>query len=316
MSEIQVKPEPPPGPKPPGDIVYRLKGMALVRLLAEATALVILVVLPIILLIHGDFWRITLITRVIVCLVSVVSLAVLPFYFAITHKVKLTAAGISTHSLIGSHSSGWHGVRSLKLKTSWGLRRYIVTTDQGDLTFPVWFNDLGGLVGTIRSRLPNRGFGGPLTGGARVFTQDTVSFVVQSIKTVCALGFIGIFWMFAFSLQHQKHVAKGVSDPNDFWFVVAVCLVATVLLLVRTFFIVTMPKRVEVRPDGLLIQSMFFQRNLPWDAIRSMGAAWVILPTGVLLQTKSGPVLIGDQLDAFDELQEELNGRFAAGARK
>jgi hypothetical protein len=294
---------------PVRESIYRLKGMVLVRLLAEATALLILLVLPIILLIHGDFAHMSLTTRIIVCVLSVVSLLVLPFYTTIAHKVKLDEEGVSTYSLVTSQHAEWAEISALKLKASWGWRRYVVSADRGDLTVPVWMTNLPELVASIRQKLPNRGFGGPVA-AQRIFHQDAVSLIIQSVKSLAALLFLGVFWAFAYSLRPGATTAAQKTDTTDFLIVVAACVVVSSVVLLRVYLTSTMPRRVELQNDGLLVQTLFYKFKLPWNAIARISAPWFFLPDGLLVRSKGNFFLIGDQLEAFDELHEALVERF------
>jgi hypothetical protein len=292
----------------PRQSIYRLKGMVLVRLLAEATALLILLLLPLILLIHGDFAHMSLTTRIIVCVLSVVSLLVLPFYSAIAYKVKLDDEGVSTYSLVTSQHAEWTAISALKLKASWGWRRYVVSADRGDLTIPVWMTNLPELVASIRQNLPNRGFGGPVA-AQRIFQQDAVSLLIQSAKSLAALVFLAVFWTFAYSLRPGAAAAQK-TDTTDFLIVVGACVIVSAVVLLRVYLTSTMPRLVELQTDGLLVQTLFNKFVLPWDAIRRISAPWFFLPDGLLVAGKGRFFLIGDQLEAFDELQEALLERF------
>jgi hypothetical protein len=295
------------------ELVYRLKGMAAVRILAEVAMLLILVALPLVLLCIGQFFQLMLTMKIVCIGTCLVSLLILPFYGRLPYKVQLDDEGIRAVAVLGLRKVQWQETTGLTLKTSWGWRRYVVTASSGELSFPMWMTDLKDLVEAIRQRLPNRGYTGASAARDRIFRQDPVSLAIHGFKLLCSLVFIAVFWTFALSLVlhggHGGRAGGAMDDHGDALIIVAVCLLITVFMLIRCFFMALMPATVVLKSGGLLVESMFFKREYGWEQVKSVRRPWFFLPEGILIFTQKGLILIGDQLDAFDELQEELSKR-------
>ena len=290
--------------------VYRLRPMVAARLFAEILALAILVLLPLFLLVNGVFLRLSMIARSLGIAVALVSLVILPAYGFITYKVVSSEDGLRTFSVFKKQVVLWKDVKSLKLKTSWGFRRYVVAASTGDLSFPIWLMDLRQLCESIRQRLLPKGLGGLLGGeGAggpappKTFTLAPSAVVVQVVQMLGALFFVGLMWMFFVGMQ--AHSGKPV-DPSDRLTMLGACVIFSLFIVARVLFYLVSPWKVVVDATGLQIATCYNSKQYPWSSLKGLGASPFLLPEGLLLKTGGVPVIICDQLDAFDELQDEL----------
>jgi hypothetical protein len=284
--------------------VYKLKMMVAVRLAAEVTALLLLICVPLFSLLHGDLRHASAITRSLCIGMAVVSAMVLPAYGFITYKVQVTDNDLRTFSVFKKQFAIWSDMTTLQLRTSWGWRRYVVETVNGELTFTTWMNELPRLCETIRSRLPNGGSAGIGGGGPgnRVFNLAPSALVIQGLNVLASVAFIAICWLFFANLQgHSSHITQG-----DRVVILVACLIFTSVLMARIIFYVWAPRRVISDDAGLQVRGFFAEHTYPWSQIKSVHQAMFLLPEGLLIKTERGPFIIGDQLDAFDELQDEL----------
>jgi len=294
------------------DNVYRLKPMVAARLLAEVTALGILVLLPLLVMLSGQFWHLSMMARALGITVSLVSLCILPAYGFVTYKVRADEAGLQTFSLFKKQFAAWPEIKTIKLKTSWGWRRYVVEAAAGELNFPVWLINLRELCELIRTRLPNRGstLGVSAGGGVsapKIFTLAPSAVAVQIAQTAGATIFIALMWVFLANMGGPAHRPV---DPSDRMTMLAACLIFTLFLLARLAFYALCPKQVLCDSNGMQLQTWFSARSCPWAKMKGMGASPFLLPEGIVITTDGGtPLLIGDQLDAFDELHDELMKR-------
>jgi hypothetical protein len=290
------------------DNVYRLKPMVAARLLAEVTALVILVLLPLLVMLGGKFWQLSMMARALGITVSLVSLCILPAYGFVTYKVLADELGLHTFSLFKKQIAAWPEIKTIKLKTSWGWRRYVVDAAGGELSFPIWLMNVRQLCETIRSRLPNRGstLGASAGGGVsapKIFTLAPSAVAVQIAQMAGAMLFIALMWVFLANMGGPAHRPV---DPSDRMTMLAACIIFTLFLLARLAFYLLCPKLVLCDSTGLQLQTWFSERSCTWAKMKALSAAPFLLPEGLLITTDRWPLLIGDQLDAFDELQEEL----------
>lgn len=280
--------------------------MVLVRMLAEVTALLILVALPIVLFINGQFSKIATLTQSLLVVAAVVAALIIPAYGFITYRVAVDIDGIRTISVFRRQFMPWGGVTGLRLRSAFGWRRYVVVSESEELSFPIWLNNISELVDQIRAQLPQ---GGRMvaTGGAKIFAHDNVGTCFQLFKLLLGFVFIGLFWAFFAYLQ----TAKKKADPSDAAVILIASILITVAILVRSLVIVMMPRVVSTNSRGITLKSFFNQLELTWDDVKAVSAPFFLLPEGVVLKTSKGKVLIGNELDAFDELEEELRARTA-----
>ncbi len=292
--------------------VYRLKAMVLARLLAEVTVLLILVLLPPTLLLLNRFAELPYYVKMILPVLSIIALCVLPGYGFVTCSVRVNEEGIATRALFKRQFACWDNIRTLALKTSFGWRRYTLSGQGVDMTFPVWLNEVRQLTEFIRARLP--GGGRTAGGGERTYHQDIFSLLVQFLRLCANLVFIVIFWMFFRSLSAPGAAAggKGHLDPLDTWLILSACIVFTLIMVLRCVMIALMPRALTVGPDGIELRGLFFKRQFCWRDVKELSPPSFILPEGYLLKTRGGWFLLGESLELFDELQDELMRRLTS----
>jgi hypothetical protein len=286
---------------------YRLKPIVAARLLSEVSALVVLVCLPLFLLVHGDFFRISLASQALSVAVATAALLIMPAYGFVTYKVEVDEEGLKTFSLFKKQFARWQNINKLKLKTSWGFRRYVLDCqDEADISFPIWLHDVHGLCELIRARLPNRGASAEfaIEGGStgKLFEQAGSATVIQFTRASANLMFIVLCWMFFVWLQSHS----AATSEGDRLFMLVAFILLSLFLLLRSAFLLMMPRRIITDDEGVEFTGHFYQRRMLWGSIHSVAPSFFLLPEGLLITTDQGFYLIGDQLDAFDELQDEL----------
>lgn len=284
---------------------YRLKPMVMLRLFAEATVLVILASLPVVLFITGVFNSLPFYVRLVICPLAVFAFALSIAFGYLPFQVTVDGAGIQTQAAFKRQVSAWNEMRTLKLKNSWGWRRYVLGLEKGEVAFPFWLKNVQELVETIRTRLPSRG----RTNFAanQVYKLDPVAMMLQLSKALIQLVFIVVFWFFFRSLR-----ISAATSSEDIVIILVAGIVFTAMLLWRFFMILTLPNAVEVCDQEIRLQSWFQTNPIPWTAIKELRAPHFIMPEGVLLLTTKKRFLIGSGLDSFDELEEELRTRIRA----
>jgi len=287
---------------------YTLKTMVLVRMLAEVTVFSLLVALPIFLLAHGDFGKLPILIKSLLVVAAIASACVLPVYGFITFRVSVDVDGLRTISLFKQQLMRWDRVSGLRLRTAFGWRRYVVIAEDESVSFPIWLTNIDELVEQIRRVLPD---GGRMVAvaGAKIFAQDAIGTAFTIFKLTVGIMFIGVFWTFFAYLQSHK---SKHSDPSDAFVILAGCLIFTGLMLWRSYVIVMMPRVVSADESGITMQTWFKREVLSWSDLTGLSAPFFILPEGIVLNSKKGKFLIGNELDAFDELQDELRERIPA----
>lgn len=289
---------------------FTLKPMVIGRLFAEMTVLVVLIFVPIVTQLTGHLDKAVFHVKAMLWGMALIAAVVLPSYGFITWQVLLNSYGINSRSLFKRQQLPWDGMKGLKLKTSWGWRRYVVEHKDGALTFPVWFGGIKELTQTIRGRLAGGGSGGAGngtgSGGTKKYSQDIVNMLIQFGKLLISLAFIGLFWLFFASLQKAQ---AGKADKSDFYIILAMCILLTLVMVLRCIVIALMPKSVTVDPEALTLQTLFSSHRIAWADVTAITAPLFFLPPGLFLKTKRGWYLIGEQLEAVDELEEDLAKR-------
>lgn len=300
---------------------YTLKVMVAARLCAEVTVLLLLIALPIVLMTRGDFMQIPLVMRTLTVLMGVVALVVLPAYGFVTYKVTVGNDNLITASVFRKQMAAWSDIKTVTLESTWGARRFVVKTDGEELTFPIWLNNIKQLTEQIRGRLPNRGkSGGTGTPGApKVYHESLPATVLQIGKLFGGIFFIGLFWTFFYSMMHEgavahaHHMRHGV-DPGDKFFILMCCIILTIIMILRCVLLALLPKKITVDGATISLSTWFFQRSFAWSDIKSMTMPFFFIPECFVVRTTKGFFLLGDQLDAFDELEEEISKHTSAAA--
>jgi hypothetical protein len=280
--------------------VYNLKVMAAARLLAEVTVLVALVLVPVTLIFCGAYAHMPWQARGLSSVACAVAIILLSAYGFVTYRVKVSDDGIETFSAFRSQFLAWRNIKSLHLKTAWGMRRYLVKADEGmeDLTFPIWLNGVKLLCQSIRARLPKGETGG--AGGAKVYRLAPSAVAVQLARLLGGLLIIGLFWQFALTMKHDpQHSA-------DHIFMLGVCTIFSLFWLAHATMSIIAPNLLITDVDGLQLISVLGNHRLTWSQLRSMSPASFLLPEGLIVRTQSAFYFISDQLDAFDELEDDV----------
>lgn len=277
--------------------IFRLKMMVLVRILAEVAALCIVALLPIILLCLGKFQILPMPWKVALSIMAVLSLAVIPFYAFVTWKVRIDDEGLTTFTAFKRKSIAWPDLRGLVKRSTWNFPRYVVEGTSGELAFPVWLESIAELLETIKVHLPA---GSASFNPYRRFKQDALLLGMHMAQSAGGLVFIGVLWFF-----YAASLKKG--NQGDSIMVLTFCIIATGILLWRTFMVLLMPLSVEVKLEFVVIKTCFFTVALPWADIISVKPTMPLLPEGFLIKTRKGSYLVGNGMDRSDELEQALS---------
>ncbi|HEY9712698.1 MAG TPA: hypothetical protein V6C72_04470, partial [Chroococcales cyanobacterium] len=282
---------------------YRLKAMALLRFLSEVALWVILIGIPPVLLVCGKFNGLPFAGKIVFSVMAAVALCLLPLYGFVTYQVKTDQAGISTHAFFIKQFCAWENVKALSRRSSWNWLRYVVEFEGGEISFPILLKNCDQLVEEVRAHLPT---GAPSNNPFRTFTIDRASMLLQIAQALYGVIFIAITWGFFAALSHSKN-----SNMSDSALILIFCLAATGILLWRTYFVVLMPKKIQVQPDELVLATHFFERKIPWSSILSVKPPSPFLPEGFIIKTRTGTYLVGSHINASDELQETIKQRMS-----
>lgn len=270
--------------------------MVFARMLSEITLFIIFMALPVVLLALGKFMQLSIPGRAVFITLAVLGLCLLPFYGFITWQVVIDARGVTCASLFKKQFCEWSVIRGLSRRSSWNWLRYVIETQDGEISFPVMLKDCDELVDTIRALLP---VGGPASRGTnKLFEHDTFAAIWQVAQIVYGFVFIAIVWTFFASLH--------VKSSSDWWLLLTFCVAVTVVLLWRTVVVALMPLRVEITSDKLMLKNLFFERGYPWADLRGIKPSSPFLPEGFTIKTPRWSYLVGSNMNAADELQEIL----------
>ncbi len=275
---------------------YRLKMMALVRIMAEVAALVIVALLPILFLCLGKFQILPLPCKIAFSVMAVGALAIVPLYGFVTWKVRTDEDGLTTVTAFKRKTIAWTDLRALVKRSNWNFPRYVVEASTGEASFPVLLDSLGELLERIKEHLPA---GSASFNPYRKFKQDAVLLGVHMAQSAAGLFFMAVMWFF-----YVASLKKG--NQSDSVVLLVFCIVASAILLWRTFMILLMPLSVEVKLEFVVIRTCFFTVALPWEKIVSVKPAMPLLPEGFIIKSKKGSYLIGNGMDRSDELQQAL----------
>lgn len=275
---------------------YRLKMMALVRIMAEVAALVIVALLPILFLCLGKFQILPLPWKIAFSIMAVGAVALVPLYGFVTWKVRTDEDGLTTVTAFKRKTIAWRDLRALVKRSNWNFPRYVVESSTGEASFPVLLDSLGELLERIKEHLPA---GSASFNPYRKFKQDAVLLAVHMAQSVAGVIFLAVMWFF-----YAASLKKG--NQSDSVVLLVFCIVASAILLWRTFMILLMPLSVEVKLEFVVIRTCFFTIALPWEKIVSVKPAMPLLPEGFIIKSQKGSYLIGNGMDRSDELQQAL----------
>lgn len=289
---------------------YTLKSMVFVRMFAEISVFLALISLPIYLAITNQFTKLPPLIQALLVVAGVISTLILPVYGFITYKVAVDIDGLRTISLFRKQFILWNHISGLRLRTAFGWRRYVVIAGEESVSFPIWLIRIDELVEQIRAILPQGGRMLPV-GGAKVFAQDGLGNAFTIFKLATSILFIAIFWMFFAYLESHK---SKHADPSDAMVILAGCLIFTAIMLWRSYVIAMMPRVVSTDETGITYATWFHKnQTLPWGDVTAVVPPFFLLPEGIVVKSKNRrQILIGNDLDAFDELQDELRERASA----
>ncbi len=283
--------------------VYTLKPLVLVRLLAEATVLLILIFLPVCTVFVPRLQHLPLIPHLAIYTLAVIAAGVAPFYGLIAWRVKLDDRGVTAVSAFRRQFVAWEKIERLSFRVTLSWRRYVVGYEGGELTFPIWLAGLKELVQTIRDRLP----AGARMGGAsgpRLFRRDLFGVASQFFQVAIGVLFIAVFWYFFATIAGAQSASR-----TDCSLVLAGCILVTVLVGWRSLVIAFMPRSLEVAGDGLVVRTCFFTRRFTWSQVKGLRPSFFVLPEGLMLKTAGGSFLLTDELEAVDELEQAIRDR-------
>ncbi len=278
---------------------YRLRTMVLARMLTEAVVLVGMMALPIVLTASGKLSSFKPPVQGMFIALGVIGLAILPWFGYITWLVTTDENGITSHALFKKQFCTWNQIKSLSRKASWNWLRFVVEYEGGELSFPVLLNKCDALVNEIRQHLPQGAGGGAAQNLQRKFIYDPIAMSMQTLQSLAAIAFVGLFWLFFSAKAH--HFKPG---SNDEICLLIFCAIATLIFLWRCWAVAFMPKSVEVTKSSLITSTYFNERQIPWTEVMSVGVPLPLLPEGFTIKTKKGTILIGSGMDSADELQQ------------
>lgn len=277
--------------------------MVLARVLAEATVMILLLLLPLILHLLGHFTGLPATFKVVLIALAIIACLTLPAYGFITHSVLVEDEGLRARALFRQERCSWRSIKAVKRRSNWNWQRYVVEHDDGELSFPIWLNEVDKLVETIRSRLPQSAGGRSSSSSLSRFSQDPIALTFQLVQAFIGIAFAVVFWSFFLDLRASVHKSE------DMLIVLIFCVLISALVVWRTIMILLMPRQISVSPGELTLQTLFFKRSLTWDQVLSVKATMPLLPDGFLIRTKKWAYLIGAGIDGVDELVETLASR-------
>jgi len=280
--------------------------MVILRLMAEMTVLLFLILLPAATFFLPRLQHLPIAVKTAFYAASVLALCVLPCYGFITWRVKVDDDGLSTISAFKRQFAAWADLEKLSFRTSFNWRRYVVSCQDAELTFPIWLAELKELVGLIRDRLPQGG----QKGGAdrqRSFKQDRLGLVMQFVKVLLGLMFIVVNWLFFATIRSGKGLGQ-----SDFILVLTVCIIVTVIVGWRCLVVALIPRALELTDGELIVRTCFFERRLPWEKVKGLTPSFFLLPEGLMLKTLGGSFLLTEDLEAVDELESAIREKLSS----
>ena len=285
-------------------LYFRLKTMVAVRVLAECTVLILLLLLPLVLLLFGKFAAISITGKIILSTLALLAACILPIYGLITYKVKVEKEAVTSYSLFRQRICRFALLKSLTRRSNWNVVRYTAEYEGGEISFPIWLERCDRLVAIIREHLPKGSSG---LNPFRSFKQDPISLIFQIGQAVLSLIFIGVVWCFTMALQQS-----GQHTAADIGLLIVFAIVISAVLLWRAYVIALMPCSLELKPEHFVVRTWFFEKNFAWADLKAVSEPYPLLPEGVLIKTTKGSYLVGNGMDSADELEATLKARIGA----
>lgn len=281
--------------------IFRLKAMVLSRVLAEATVLLLLMLSPAILFILGKISIVPVMLRAVLFVLATMAGILLPAYGFITYQVQIDDKGLKTKSFFRKQECQWRQIKSLTRRSNWNWLRYVVEFEGGELSFPAWLKSCEVLVENIRANLPT---GAQSRNPFRKFAQDTTALIFQLIQAAAGVLFVTIFWVFFSSVSSSA--TTGMSDKA---LILGFCIIASAIFAWRTFVVTQMPNSIELTPTELIVRTLWFVRNIPWESVKKVGPPFPLLPDGFMIATGKGSFLVGEGMDSADELLSAIKSK-------
>ncbi len=285
-------------------LYFRLKTMVAVRVLAECTVLILLLLLPLVLLAFGKFAAISVTGKIVLSTLALLAACVLPVYGLITYKVKVEKESVTTYSAFKRRVCRFALLKSLTRRSNWNVVRYTAEYEGGEISFPIWLERCEKLVAIIREHLPK---GSSSLNPFRSFKQDPVSLIFQIGQAVLSLIFIGVVWCFTMALQQS-----GQHSAADIGLLMVFAFVISAVLLWRSYVIALMPCSLEIKPEHFVLRTWFFEKKILWVDLKAVSEPYPLLPEGMLIKTTAGSYLVGNGMDSADELETSLKSRICS----
>lgn len=289
--------------------VYRLKTMVLARIMAEATALMAMVITPPLLFFFGGFAQFSAVVKFLFLAVALVAACILPAYGFITYQVTLCGSLLTAHSMLRKTSCRLEQITGLTRRSSLKFVRFVVEFEGGELTFPIWLKNVDELVALLRRSLPSYLGSGRLSSG-RTFKQDGLATVMQVGQVLISLIFVVVVWLFTLAI-----LRGGEGTGNSDMLLLAVFAAAASLVLVyRAYVVLLMPSAIKLTDSGIQVKTFFFTRDVSRENLTEVKEPMPLLPEGFVIASKQGDFLVGQSMDAADELEKALREMLPAGS--
>ncbi len=278
--------------------------MVCARLLAEATVLILLLLLPIFLVIAGKLSHYPPAVQGMFVALAAVALLILPSFGFITWLVTTDTSGMRTNMLCAKKFCQWDQVKALKRRATWNSSRFALEYEGGELTFPALVENCDLLLAEIRSHLPKGPEG--IKSAQRTYAYDPIIMLFLVLQSVIGIVFAGIFWVFFASQMHFK------SGSLDAPIILLFCTIITIIILWRSWVIAWLPRAIEISESGLVVRTYFRERRLKWPEVLSLGMPLPVLPDGFTIKTTKGTILVGNNMDSADELHDSIQKEISA----
>ena len=286
----------------PVERTYRLKTMVLARIMAEATALMAMVITPLLLFFFGGFAQFSAVVKFLFLAVALVAACILPAYGFITYQVTLCGSLLTAHSMLRKTSCRLDQITGLTRRSSLKFVRFVVEFDGGELTFPIWLKNVDELVALLRRSLPAY-LGSARLSSGRTFKQDGLATVLQVAQVLISLIFVVVVWLFTVAILKGGDASAGNSDI----LLLAVFAAAASLVLVyRAYVVLLMPSAIKLTDKGIQVKTFFFTREVSRENLTEVKEPMPLLPEGFVIASKQGDFLVGQSMDAADELEKAL----------
>lgn len=83
----------------------------------------------------------------------------------------------------------------------------------------------------------------------------------------------------------------------------------------KLFQCLRLPKEVQLGLEGLTLKGLFRSVTIAWNELRKVSSAGLLYPEGLFLTTSKKNYLIGNGIDGYDELTEEIQQRYLPQAK-